>query len=152
MDPVSATLLAELAGGAGGALGRQAWAGLTSLVRRPFGQHHGESAQSPTAGTGETELMRLAEEPGDTVRARALRDVLAMRAAADPEFSTDLRQWHEQAKHIRTGDGDVHNTVSGGNQYGHVVQGRDFSGVTFNSPAPPAPPRAPETETPPTPG
>ena len=37
-------------------------------------------------------------------------------------------------------DGDVTNTISGGTQYGPVLQGRDFTGLTFGSPAPPPPP------------
>ncbi|MFB7459183.1 hypothetical protein [Streptomyces sp. NPDC056188] len=148
MDPVSAALLAELAGGAAGALGHQAWVGLTSLVRRPFGHGQNASAQAPAVSTGEAELIRLQEEPGDTARARALSTALTTRAAVDPEFSAGLRQWHEQAKVMRTGGGDAHNTVSGGTQYGHVVQGRDFSGLTFNTPAPPPPPPAPGAETP----
>jgi hypothetical protein len=148
MDPVSAALLTELAGGAAGAFGHQAWVGLTSLVRRPFGHGHDGSAQAPAVSTGEAELIRLQEEPGDTARARALSTALATRAAVDPEFSADLRQWHEEAKFMRPSDGDVHNTVSGGTQYGHVVQGRDFSGLTFNTPAPSPPPPAPGAETP----
>ncbi|MEU9286491.1 hypothetical protein AB0D57_17655 [Streptomyces sp. NPDC048275] len=152
MDPVSAALLAQLAGGAAGALGHQAWVGLTSLVRRPFGHGDDASAQAAAVSTGEAELIRLQDEPGDTARAWALSTALAARAAVDPGFSSDLRQWHEQAKFVRTGDGDVHSTVSGGTQYGPVVQGRDFSGLTFNTPAPPPPPPAPGAETPPTQG
>ncbi|OAR25176.1 hypothetical protein A8W25_05850 [Streptomyces sp. ERV7] len=150
MDPVSTALLAELAGGAGGALGHQAWLGLTALVRRPFGHDHDASAQDPAVSTGEAELIRLQAEPGDTARAQALSTALATRAAVDPEFSTDLRQWNEQVESMRTRDGDVHNTVSGGTQYGHVLQGRDFSGLTFNTTAPPPP--APGAETPSTQG
>jgi hypothetical protein len=33
LEPISMGLLAALAGGAGGELGRQAWAGLSALVR-----------------------------------------------------------------------------------------------------------------------
>ena len=36
-------------------------------------------------------------------------------------------------------DGNVTNTISGGNQYGPVLQGRDFTGQTFGSPASPPP-------------
>ncbi|MET9107445.1 hypothetical protein [Streptomyces zhihengii] len=147
MDAVSAVLLAELAGGAAGVLGQQAWLGLTSLVRRPFMRADDGSGPAPAVGTGEVELIRLEEEPGETTRAQALSAALARRAGVDPEFSSRLNQWHEQAKLLRTGDGDVHNAVSGGIQYGHVVQGRDFSGVTFNAPAPP-PPSAPGAEAP----
>jgi hypothetical protein len=145
MDPISVALLAALAGGAGGELGRQAWVGLTTLVRRPFTRGHGESAQAPAVSSGETELVRLHEAPGDAARAQALSTALAVRAAVDAEFCSGLHQWHEQAKLVRTGDGDVHNTVSGGTQHGPVLQGRDFSGLSFTTT--PSPPPAPESET-----
>lgn len=146
MDPVSVALLAALAAGAGGELGRQAWVGLTTLVRRPFTRGQGESAQASAVSSGEAELVRLQEAPGDTARAQALSTALAVRAAVDAEFSSGLRQWHEQAKLVRTGDGDVHNTISGGTQHGPVLQGRDFSGLSFTA-SPPPPPTIPEGET-----
>ncbi|ORT55434.1 hypothetical protein [Streptomyces sp. CB03238] len=139
MDPISVALLAALAGGAGGELGRQVWSGLTTLVRRPFGRGQGESAQAPSVSSGEAELVRLQEAPGDAARAQALSTALAVRAAVDEEFSVDLRQWHEQARLVPTGDGDVHNTVSGGTLYGPVLQGRDFSGLSITTSAPPPP-------------
>ncbi|MER5532610.1 hypothetical protein [Streptomyces mirabilis] len=145
MDPISVALLAALAGGAGGELGRQAWVGLTTLVRSPFGRRQGESAQAPAVSTGEAELVRLREEPEDAARAQALSTALAVRAAVDTEFSAGLQQWHEQAKLVRTGDGDVHNTISGGTQYGTVLQGRDFSGLSFTASTPPPPAAEGET-------
>jgi hypothetical protein len=63
---------------------------------------------------------------------------LAVRAAVDEEFSTLLAAWQEQAKLVRTGYGAVTNTVSGGTQNGPIVQGRDFSNLTFTTPPPPA--------------
>jgi hypothetical protein len=144
MDPISVALLAALAGGAGGELGRQTWVGLTTLVRRPFTRGQEESVQAPVVSSGETELVRLQGAPGDVARAQALSTALAVRAAVDAEFSSGLQQWHEQAKLVRTGDGDVHNTISGGSQHGPVLQGRDFSGLSFTT-APPAP-TTPESE------
>ncbi|MGC0403253.1 hypothetical protein RKD27_005897 [Streptomyces sp. SAI-126] len=47
-----------------------------------------------------------------------------------------MTHWQQQAHLLRTGDGDTHNTISGGTQSGPVVQGRDFSGITFNAPPP----------------
>ena len=45
----------------------------------------------------------------------------------------------EQASQVRV-QGDVTNTVSGGTQHGPVLQGRDFSDLTFgSSTGPPAP-------------
>jgi hypothetical protein len=130
MDPVSVGLLASLAGGAGGEVGRQVWTGLTALVRRPF--HRGDdSAGGPVPG--EDELMRLQQAPGDGTRAHALSTALAVRAALDPDFATALTAWHEQAKLVRTGDGPVNNSISGGSYYAPVLQGRDFSHTTFNA-------------------
>ena len=41
MDPVTiGAVLAAIVGGAGGALGTQLWAGVGSLVRRPFRHGH----------------------------------------------------------------------------------------------------------------
>ncbi|SEF00311.1 hypothetical protein SAMN05216489_09526 [Streptomyces sp. 3213] len=39
----------------------------------------------------------------------------------------------------RTGDGAVNNAISGGSYYAPVLQGRDFPGTSFNTPAPPRP-------------
>ncbi|MER7925944.1 AAA family ATPase [Streptomyces sp. NPDC096057] len=136
MDPVSVGLLASLAGGAGGEVGRQVWTGLTTLVRRPFRRGE-DSAGGP--GTGEDELVRLQQAPGDGNRAHALSTALAVRAALDPDFAAALAAWHEQAKLVRTGDGTVNNTISGGSFHAPVLQGRDFSHTTFNSPTPPRP-------------
>ncbi|MFF2520321.1 hypothetical protein [Streptomyces sp. NPDC058086] len=139
MDPVSVGLLAALAGGAGGEAGRQAWAGLSALVRRPFRRNGGE--QAPVVSSGEPELVALTADPGAQGRAQALSTALAVRAAVDEDFRTHLAAWQEQATLVRTGDGAVTNTVSGGTQNGPVVQGRDFSNLTFTTPPPPpAPP------------
>jgi tetratricopeptide (TPR) repeat protein len=54
------------------------------------------------------------------------------RADADSEFRDALQAWWDQASQIRI-EGDVTNTVAGGTQYGPVLQGRDFSGLTFGS-------------------
>ncbi|BBC36170.1 hypothetical protein SGFS_074640 [Streptomyces graminofaciens] len=141
MDPVSVGLLVALAGGAGGEVGRQSWVGLGELVRRPFRRGE-DAAHARGISSGEVELAALGQAPADAARAQALSTALAVRAALDAEFHAGLQQWHEQAKLVRTGDGEVHNTISGGTQYGPVVQGRDFSGLSFitNPPPPPATP------------
>ncbi|WP_316756568.1 hypothetical protein [Streptomyces herbicida] len=144
MDPVSVGLLAALAGGAGGEVGRQAWAGLTELVRRPFRREG--SGRATAVSSGEPELVRLAGDPGDQGRAQALSTALAVRAALDEDFRTGLAAWAEQAELVRTGDGAVTNTISGGTQYGPVVQGRDFSSLTFTATSPP--PRPPSVGAP----
>lgn len=48
----------------------------------------------------------------------------------------------EQESQGRQKTGNVSNTVSGGIQYGPVVQGRDFTGLTFGA-TPPPPPAGP---------
>jgi ABC-type glycerol-3-phosphate transport system substrate-binding protein len=76
----------------------------------------------------------------------ALAEVLLTRAVADGGFEDALASWWEQARGIQV-SGDVANTVSGGTQYGPVLQGRDFTGLTFTTAPPPAPgpPQEPRT-------
>ncbi|MDX3067591.1 MULTISPECIES: hypothetical protein [Streptomyces] len=143
MDPISVALLGALAGGAGGEAGRQAWAALTALVRSPL--RGGQRDVEEPAGSGEAELVRLEEEPADPAHARSLSTALSERAATDAEFSAALQRWHDQARLVRTGDGEVSNTISGGTFSGPVLQGRDFSGTSFTTPA--APPPSPGTNT-----
>ncbi|RST09520.1 hypothetical protein E2C00_01750 [Streptomyces sp. WAC05374] len=81
----------------------------------------------------------MGEDPGDQGRAQSLSTALAVRAAVDEDFRTRLAAWQERAALVRTGDGAVTNTISGGTQNGPVVQGRDFSGLTFTTLPPPAP-------------
>jgi hypothetical protein len=142
VDPIAVALLAALAGGAGGEAGRQAWAGLTALVRRPFQRTTLEGEETRALSTGEVELVRLDQDPDDLVRAQELSTALAARAAVDAAFATELSRWHDEARRVRTGDGDVTNTVSGGTVHGPVLQGRDFSGtIHLGPPSPPASPR-----------
>ncbi|SOF02488.1 hypothetical protein SAMN05446589_9642 [Streptomyces sp. OV198] len=139
MDPISVALLAALAGGAGGEVGRQAWAGLSALVRHPFQRGDGTTPGAPAVSSGEAELARLEEAPADPARAQALSTALAVRAALDVEFSAGVQRWHEQARLVRTGDGAVHNQISGGTFSGPVVQGRDFSNIAFTTAPSPQP-------------
>ncbi|MDT0483806.1 hypothetical protein [Streptomyces doebereineriae] len=133
MDPVSLTLLAALASGAAGEVGKQAWTSLGALVRRPFGGSD-QAEPRPGVSSGEAELVGLQQDPADPVRAQALSAALAVRAALDADFATALQQWSEHARLVRTGDGDVRNEISGGTFNGPVLQGRDFSGISFNTP------------------
>ncbi|MEU6071444.1 hypothetical protein ABZ864_45170 [Streptomyces sp. NPDC047082] len=139
MDPVSVALLGALAGGMGGEAGRQAWAGLTALMGRPF--QRGD-ADGPAASSGEAELVALQEAPADQARAQALSAALAVRAALDAGFRGGLEGWHAQAPLVRTGDGTVSNSISGGTFHGPQFQGRDYSGLSFTTMSPP-PPAAP---------
>jgi hypothetical protein len=138
MDPISAGLLVALASGAAGEAGRQLWVALNGLVRRrppeaDSGSPEADSG-SPEAAVGEAEVASLADAPRDVARAQALSEALGRRAAQDPSFRASVAQWHQQAQALRTGDGDVSNTISGGTQHGPVLQGRDFSGINFNTP------------------
>lgn len=136
MDPISAAALAALAGGVGGEAGRHAWQALSALVRRPFRQ--GAADGAPVVSSGEAELTVLAQEPGELERAQRLSTALAVRAALDAEFRLALESWWRQAESVCTGEGAVTNQVSGGTQYGPVVQGRDFSGLTITAHATPS--------------
>ncbi|MFE7028799.1 hypothetical protein ACFU9Y_00695 [Streptomyces sp. NPDC057621] len=135
MDPVSVGLLVALASGAGGELGRDAWAALSALVRRPF-RRGGTGEDDPAAGSGEAELARLAQDPADQGTAQALSTTLAVRAALDTEFRAVLAAWQDHVQRIPIDDRAVHNTISGGTQNGPVLQGRDFSNLTFTTAAP----------------
>jgi hypothetical protein len=136
MDPVTiGAVLVAIAGGAGGALGAHVWAAVSALVRRPFRHAHtGEAAAA--LPSGEAELAALEQAPADQGRAVALARVLVTRAEADSGFREALEGWWAQASQIQVG-GNVTNTVSGGTFHGPVLQGRDFSGLTFGSTAPP---------------
>ncbi|MEU3752015.1 hypothetical protein AB0H17_04505 [Streptomyces olivoreticuli] len=129
MDPITAAALTALAGGLGGEAARQAWQGLSALVRRPFAR--GEALDAPPGvSTGELELASLEDAPADPMRAQALATALGVRAALDGEFRRLLDEWWQQTR--ASGEaGDVHNHISGGTQ-GEVFQGRDFSGITLH--------------------
>ncbi|MFI9240856.1 hypothetical protein [Streptomyces sp. NPDC053079] len=143
MDPISAALLASLAGGVGGELGRQVWAGLGVLVHRPF-QRDEDGGQLPATRPGEAELARLEERPADPVRAQALSAALAMGAAVDMDFHAGLQQWLAQATAlVHSVGGDTRNEISGGTFRGPVLQGRDFSGASFTTHTQPSPPTPP---------
>ncbi|MGC9442708.1 hypothetical protein [Streptomyces sp. WG5] len=140
MDPITAAALAALAGGLGGEAGRHAWQGLTTLVRRPFGRADAQATQSDATSqvsSGELEVAALEGDPADPMRAQALATVLGVRAARDEEFRRLLDEWWQRAQPSTSG-GDVHNDVSGGTQNGPVLQGRDFSSLTFHMTRTPA--------------
>ncbi|MFJ3641458.1 hypothetical protein ACIPRD_17090 [Streptomyces sp. NPDC090108] len=138
MDPVSMGVLVALAGGAGGEIGRQSWARLTTLVRRPAPALPDGSSTS----TGEAELRALGDDPADTGSAHALSIALAVRAATDAEFREELRQWADDARAAVEAAPDVRNSVQGSTVHGPVIQaGRDVSGLTLPQSPPPPPAR-----------
>lgn len=121
MEPIAPTLLMALAGGTAGAAGQQIWASLRDLVRRG-------PATGPAGGEGE--LAALEEVSDSPSRARELSRALAERAEEDPGFARELAAWRRDAEArggTGTGDGDVHNVISGGTQT-TVVQTRDVHG------------------------
>jgi hypothetical protein len=131
-------VLLAIASGAGGSLGGKLWEGMVSLVRRPFCRKDGsggdvaEPAALVPAGTAE--LATLQQDPGDQGKALALAEILLTRCRADPEFRQALESWWVQAEPVRSGTGNAANTISGGIQHGPVLQGRDFSNITFGAP------------------
>lgn len=134
MDPVTlgAVLLAAISG-ASGELGTQLWAAAVALVRRPFGNRT-PAGQTPAALlAGDAELAALARDPANERRATALAEVLMARANVDIEFRQALQNWWEQAGTLRSGDGNVTNSISGGTQHGPVLQGRNFGHITFGT-------------------
>jgi hypothetical protein len=152
VDPVTVgAVLAAVSAGGGEALAGRAWDGLAALVRRPFrhgapaaassepGEAEPGQAEPGRAEAGEAELAALAAAPGDQGRALVLARVLAARADADEGFAAALAEWLDQARQVVV-SGDVTNTISGGIQHGPVLQGRDFTGLTFGAPPSAAPP------------
>ncbi|MDX3760102.1 MULTISPECIES: hypothetical protein [Streptomyces] len=140
MDPITTTALTALASTLGSEAGRQTWQGLTALVRRPFDRAAAQGTQddgTPQVSSGELEVAALEGDPANPMRAQALAAALGVRAALDGEFRVLLDEWWQRAQASSSG-GDVHNTISGGTQNGPVLQGRDFSSLTFNMTGPTA--------------
>ena len=144
MDPVTVgAVLLAVATGVSEALGGQLWAGVVALVRRPFRGKQASGA-APAVASGEGELLALQQSPGDRQKAVTLAEVLLARAETDGGFDQALRDWWAQAEPVREKVGNVTNTISGGNLYGPVLQGRDFTGpLTFGA-APPPPAASPK--------
>jgi hypothetical protein len=132
MDPVTVgTVLLAIVSGAAGKAGERLWNGVAALVRRPFARRGISEDEAGPAGGGSAELAALEKEPHNQERAVMLAEALVARADADTGFRQELEAWWKQASVVRTGEGDVTNTISGGTQNGPVLQGRDFTGLTF---------------------
>jgi hypothetical protein len=138
---IGAVLLA-IVSGAGTQLGVQLWEGVVSLVRRPFRREAAAGDTATVVPSGEAELAALQQAPGDQHKAVALAEALLARSGTDEEFRQAMESWWQQAEPIRANIGNVVNTISGGTQHGPVLQGRDFSNITFGA-APPSPPVSP---------
>jgi hypothetical protein len=149
LDPVTlgAVLLAVVTG-ASEALGGKLWSGMASLVGRPLRRRPPPEGGPVVVPSGTAELAAL-EHARDQGAAVALARVLLARADTDPEFAAALRGWWDQAAPVRASIGNVTNVISGGTQHGPVLQGRDFTGVTFGAaPAPPPVPSGPPESAP----
>ena len=146
MDPITVgAVLLAVATGVSEALGGQLWAGVVSLVRRPFRGKEASGADPAAVKPGEAELLALQQSPGDRQKAVALAEVLLARAEADSGFDRALKGWWAQAEPVREKIGNVTNTISGGTFSGPVLQGGDFTNLTFGvPPVPPAPPKDPD--------
>jgi tetratricopeptide (TPR) repeat protein len=144
MDPITmGAVLLAVATGVSEALGGQLWAGVVSLVRRPLRGREEPPGELPTAESGETQLAELQESPADQTKAVALAEVLLARASGDPGFEEALRDWWARAEPVREKTGNVTNMISGGTQHGPVLQGRDFSNLSFGVSPLAAPPDDP---------
>ena len=146
MDPVTiGAVLLAVASGAGEGLGKQLWDGMVALVRRPFRRQaatKGHVAAPDPVPAGNAQLTAFQQAPTDREKAIALAEALLVRSAADADFWQALESWWRKAEPIRASVGNVTNTVSGGTQQGPVLQGRDFSNITFGA-APATPPVVP---------
>lgn len=142
MDPITVgAVLLAITTGVSEVLGGQLWAGVVSLVRRPLRGRGDSGGEPPAIRPGEAELASLQQSPSDQQKAVALAEALLSRAGGDPTFEKALLAWWEQAKPVREIIGNVTNTISGGTFHGPVLQGRDYTGLTFGTtPAPPASP------------
>jgi hypothetical protein len=141
MDPVTlGAILLAIATGAGGGLGGELWEGVRDLARRPFRRGHRPVDTTDLASSGAADLSCLEQTPGNEARAVALAVALLARAEEDAGFLKDLEGWSARANRELAGVGGVTNTISGGNQQGPVLQGRDFSSLTFGCTAVNGPP------------
>jgi hypothetical protein len=89
----------------------------------------------PQLGSAEEESLCLAQAPGDQADTQVLSVALAERARSQPAFDVALAQWSQRIAPLTAEWDAVHNTVSGGTFHGPVVQTRDLSSLTFNSPS-----------------
>jgi hypothetical protein len=134
MDPVAVgAVILAVATGVSEALGSQLWTGVVSLVHRPLQGGREPTGAAPTAESGEAELIAFQGSLGDQGKAVALAGVLLARADDDPGFERALSEWWEQAAPVREKTGNVTNTISGGTFSGPVLQGRNFTGLTFGA-------------------
>ena len=142
MDPVKiGAVILAIVGGTAGEASSRLWDELTALVCQPL-HRRPNTVEAVAAASGNEELAALQQSPADQRRAVDLAEVLLVRVEADPAFGLEFRNWWAQASQVLPAMGNVTNTISGGTQHGPVLQGRDFSNITFgsSSTAPKVPP------------
>lgn len=134
MDPVAlGAVLLAVATGAGDALGNRLWSGVAALVRCPLHRKPGRVGECPKASSGQAEMTALQQSAGNATKAVELAEALLARAHVDPWFERALRRWWKEAGPVRASLGDVTSTISGGTFYSPVLQGRDFTDLTFGA-------------------
>ncbi|MDF5754482.1 hypothetical protein [Spongiactinospora sp. TRM90649] len=109
--PALAAVISAAVGGAAGEAGKSAWATLTALVRRRFGDDTPAELEA-----------QAAHDP------REIAGILISRAQGDPEFGTALAEWMAHtARTIRPGG--VTNVIGDNAEItGTVVQAGDVHG------------------------
>jgi ABC-type glycerol-3-phosphate transport system substrate-binding protein len=100
------------------------------LLQRIFGTRN---VDEPLPGP----VADVVADPADEDALAALRLAVRKALAADSGLQDQVRDMLARAGVSISGD--VTNTISGGTQHGPVLQGRDFSNLSFGAaPAPPA--------------
>ncbi|MGW0806627.1 hypothetical protein [Nonomuraea sp. NPDC002799] len=119
--PTLTAVVSAILGGTAGEDGKHAWASLTTLVRRRFGD------DAPAAAA-------LAHP--DTQSPEGITQVLMGHARADTVFELALTKWTTDAIHLIHHKHDVSNTISGDAHIsGPVIQAGDIHGsITFGRP------------------
>ncbi|MET7647929.1 hypothetical protein ABZS83_30715 [Streptomyces sp. NPDC005426] len=135
MEPISAIILAALAGGLAGEAGRETWTALAELVRRPLRRGRADEQDGGAeVSSGEAELVRLAESPTNHERAQQLSTALAVRSALDSDFRAHLDQWVPRARQAHEAaqpQASVTNVFSAQEQNAPVFQARDIHNLSI---------------------
>lgn len=126
-----------------GVMVSDAWTQARDRVAQFFSRGEQDSDAAEELVRSRQELMSAIEE-GDTQAASDAQAVWRMRLRAvlrsDPHAAAELQALLQELQLLAdryTAAAEVHNTISGGTQHGPVIQGRDISGLTFHSVAPP---------------
>ncbi|MFJ6214730.1 hypothetical protein ACIQGZ_15560 [Streptomyces sp. NPDC092296] len=118
----------------------ESWTQARDRVARFFARGSGDPAPQEQLEVSRAELA-AARETGDDTGAADVeaewRTRLRRLLRADPAAAAELRALLAELGPQQTEPaGSVHNTINGGVQHGPVIQGRDFSGLTFHTSGP----------------